>query len=166
MIYKMELDAESLYRFSIEINMLQGITSTKSTHPCLIDTGSANTFVPHDFAKQWFITTKATKEVLVGGHTYTATVMQAKSIFNLGGLKIRDVQVLSSRDFKGTLSRYILLGANILNNLKFTLDKRKGVFEFEEKIAPYRERCIQPYRYYFGENGEVLVEDIEEEVLF
>ena len=166
MTYKMKLNTKLLYRYIIEIDMLERITSRKALHQCIIDTGSANTFVPYGFAKQWFKPTKREKEVSVAGCTYLATVFQAKSIFNLGGLKIRNLQVLSSEKFTGTLKNYILIGANILNNLKFTLDKEEGIFEFEEKIASYRKDCIQPYRYYFGENGEVLVEDIEEEMFF
>jgi len=78
--------------------------------------------------------------------------------FDFGGYTASDVFVYAAR-FQRELKNRMLLGLNVLNNLRHTTDRVKGQFEFIECLPDSTPNKAFPYRNYFDDSGNYVMLD-------
>jgi hypothetical protein len=62
-------------------------------------------------------------------------------------------------EFQKELKDRMLLGLNVLNNLRYTIDRATGQFEFAEHLPKSLARSDFPYRNYFDDFGNYVMLD-------
>jgi predicted aspartyl protease len=122
----------------------------------IVDSGCANTLLPLWAAKRCGgIALPLKRAINIAGNSREA---QAYIIpkFEFGGYIASDVFVYAA-GFQEELKDRMLLGLNVLNNLRHTIDRAKGQFEFTECVPDWIPNKAFPYRNYFDDFGNYVM---------
>ena len=129
---------------------------TKFNVETIVDSGCANTLLPLWAAKRCGGLALPLKRVVnIAGNSREA---QAYIIpkFDFGGYTASDVFVYAA-GFQRELKNRMLLGLNVLNNLRHTIDRAKGQFEFIECLPDSIPNKSFPYLNYFDDFGNYVL---------
>ncbi|MCL2016125.1 MAG: aspartyl protease family protein [Defluviitaleaceae bacterium] len=121
----------------------------------IIDTGLRNTTCPLAIAKKYGKKKNHSQQLIIGGRTYTTTLYTLNYTY-FGDYLIKNLPVFVG-DFKGDLSRNIILGCSVLKNWDFKIKSSTNELFFKEISAKYNN--------FFDENGdytEILLEETDE----
>lgn len=129
----------------------------------IVDSGCVNTLLPLWVAMVCQgIALLMKRRISIAGNSREA---QAYIIpkFEIGGYTFSNVFVFAA-EFEKELEARMLLGLNVLNNLRHTTDRAKEQFEFIECIPNSIPNKSFPYRNYFDDFGNyvLLGDDIVE----
>ena len=81
--------------------------------------------------------------------------------FEFGGFMFTNVFVFAA-EFQRELKERMLLGLNVLNNLRYIVDRDAGEFQFIERLPKSLAQKNFPYRNYFDDFGNyVMLSDDE-----
>ena len=159
--------------YRVLINCIFRTKTTESSHDnvtdieAIVDSGCANTLLPLWVAKACGgLPLPMIRMVRVAGNTTKAQAFVIPEI-EIGDFTLKSVMVLAA-DFQGELEDRMLLGPNVMNNWRFTVDRsvgKTGVFEFEEKIPGIVPRKDVPYRNYFDNAGKYILLEGDETTL-
>jgi hypothetical protein len=122
----------------------------------IVDSGCANTLLPLCAAKKCGgIALPLKKYVNIAGNSREA---QAYIIpkFEFGGFMFTNVFAFVA-EFQRELKERMLLGLNVLNNLRYTVDRDAGEFEFVERLPKSLKQKNFPYRNYFDDFGNYVM---------
>lgn len=144
------------YNLNIHTNAKHRIYVTaliKYIHPAkelnevrvMVDTGCYNTMVPLWMAKRTGYNLGINRSVVIGGTTGTGQ-LYALNMLHFGGCVIERAVVLAY-PFPAANELYdtILLGTNIFNNWRYTIDRETGTFTFTENLPHFLPNKINPY---------------------
>jgi hypothetical protein len=126
------------------------------TVDAIVDSGCVNTLLPLWVAmKCQAIALPMKRRINIAGNSREA---QAYIIpkFEIGGYTFSNVFVFAA-EFEKELKNRMLLGLNVLNNLRHTTDRAKEQFEFIECIPNSIPNKSFPYRNYFDDFGNYVL---------
>jgi len=123
---------------------------------CVIDTGCQTTMLDMDLAKRFGEKLEETTIINLAKKQYIA---QAYSIHKLliGGLELNNVFVFAVQyDITNELYYGMLLGLNVLNNLRYCIDRNENTIGIKENIFKGVPDKNYPYMHWFriDENNE------------
>lgn len=122
----------------------------------IVDSGCANTLLPLKFAKKSEgIALPLKKKISIAGNSGEAQAYIIPKI-EFGGHEFTQVFVFAA-NYRNELSERMLLGLNVLNNLRYTVDRTAGQFEFVENISDSLPSKKFPYRNYFDDFGKYVM---------
>ena len=146
-----------MYRTRIDSKFFQPDGSKKTfVVETIVDSGCANTLLPLKVAQRCGgIALPLKKAVNIAGNSREA---QAYIIpkFEFGGFVFTNVFVFAA-EFQKELRNRMLLGLNVLNNLRYMVDRDAGNFEFIERLPKSLPRNDVPYRNYFDDLGNYVM---------
>ncbi|MCL1997667.1 MAG: retroviral-like aspartic protease family protein [Turicibacter sp.] len=126
----------------------------------LLDTGAFNTTISKNLAANYATPTAKQVTVKIGGFSGKVPVCIIHKL-KIGNFVMENVAALSISFDSSELQDHILIGANILNNWRFTLCRHDNEMEVSEKILPSAPTKF-PYRYYHNSKGEIIALQITE----
>ena len=122
----------------------------------IIDSGCINTLLPLRVAhKSGGIALPLKKQINIAGNSREANAYIIPK-FEFGGYVFTHVFVFAA-DYQKELKNRMLLGLNVLNNLRYTVDRAAGQFEFVELLPESLARKDFPYRNYFDDYGNYVM---------
>jgi hypothetical protein len=122
----------------------------------IVDSGCANTLLPLKFARRCGgIALPLKKTVNIAGNSREAQAYIIPKL-EIGGFVFTNIFVFAA-EFQRELSERMLLGLNVLNNLRYTVDRDAGEFEFAERLPKSLAQNNFPYRNYFDDFGNYVM---------
>ena len=122
----------------------------------IVDSGCANTLLPLWVAQECGgIELPLKKEINIAGNSRVAQAYMIPKL-EFGGCVFTNVFVFAA-EFRRELKERMLLGLNVLNNLRYTVDRDAGDFEFTERLPKSLPKMEFPYRNYFDDNGDYVM---------
>ena len=122
----------------------------------IVDSGCVNTLLPLWVAIECQgLALPMKRRINIAGNSRVA---QAYIIpkFEIGGYIFTNIFVYAA-EFEKELEDRMLLGLNVLNNLRHTIDRSKGQFEFIECLPDSIPNKSFPYRNYFDDFGNYVL---------
>lgn len=155
-MYIVKLD-DIMYRTRFKCNFYRSAASTDTFKiETIVDSGCANTLLPLKVAHQCGgIALPLKKEVNIAGNSREACAYIIPKL-EFGGYIFTHVFVFAA-EFQRELKHRMLLGLNVLNNLRYTVDRDAGLFEFVERLPKSLKRKDFPYRNYFDDFGNYVM---------
>ena len=141
MSYTLPLSKELPHRIACHIHF------RKDKAECIIDTACMNTLIPLFLAKKHGRRLNKTHTVVVGGGVYEATAYSFDNI-TLGGYRIPRL-VAFCANYTGILKTNVLLGLNVLNNLRYTISRNQDTFDFDINIWSLVQDKPYPFAMFF-----------------
>lgn len=122
----------------------------------MIDTGCYNTMIPLWVAQHTGYDLGINRAVAIGGSVGVGR-LYALDHLTIGGCAMHRVVVLAYPFTRGNeLYDTLLLGTNVLNNWKFTIDRKESRFSFTENFPAWLPNQANPYQNYFNEQHEYV----------
>ena len=148
-----------VYRTRFKCNFYHSGESNKTfLVEVIVDSGCANTLLPLRVAHQCGgVELPLKKEVNIAGNSREANAYIIPKL-EFGGHEFNHVFVYAA-EFQRELKHRMLLGLNVLNNLRYTVDRSSGEFEFIERIPKSLTNKDFPYRNYFDDFGNYVMLD-------
>jgi len=155
-VYIAKLD-DIIYRTRFKCNFYHSAVSVSTFKiETIVDSGCANTLLPLKVAQQCGgIALPLKKEVSIAGNSREAQAYIIPKL-EFGGFVFTHIFVFAA-EFQRELKHRMLLGLNVLNNLRYTVDRAAGEFEFVERLPESLTRKDFPYRNYFDDFGNYVM---------
>ncbi|MCL2189786.1 MAG: retroviral-like aspartic protease family protein [Defluviitaleaceae bacterium] len=155
-MYIAKLNATVMYRTRFESKFYVGNTAEVFAVETILDSGCANTMLPLRFAKKsGGLALPLKKNINIAGNSGEAQGYIIPKI-EIGGYVFTDVFVYAA-NYRNELSDKMLLGLNVINNLRYTIDRAAGNLEFTERLHDSLPNQAFPYRNYFDDVGNYVM---------
>jgi predicted aspartyl protease len=155
MSYKVRLIREEQHRLKFYSSIYCNDTSDMDRITVMLDTGCYNSLIPLMRANISGIPVNMKRPIAIGS-SVVETEAYIINMLKIGELEIKSVFMLAA-PFKSELADTILLGLNVLNNLKYTIHKKDDIIELEESYPAVIPNKTNPYRNYFDKNGKYVL---------
>ena len=143
------LEGHSRLRMSVSVKNKAG---TQKKIPCLIDTGCATTMLDITLAKRFGEILPETQSIGLGSRRYLAQAYKLEGLL-IGSLELNSVFVLAARyDITEEIYSGMLLGLNVLNNLRYCVDRNENTISIQENIFSGIPDKNYPYMHWFRKN--------------
>lgn|GEM_PF-1064958 len=155
-----------MYRTRFECKFHVANTSEVFAVETILDSGCANTMLPLRFAKKsGGIALPLKKEINIAGNSGEAQAYIIPKI-EINGYILTHIFVFAA-NYRKELYDKMLLGLNVLNNLRYTVDRAAGKLEFIESVPESIPGKAFPYRNYFDDFGNyvMLTDNFIEDVI-
>jgi len=140
------------YKASAEIYNIQKKAFDKVT--LFFDLGCYNTLIPKDIAVIAGHPLGFTREYRIGGAVVEAEAYSIEKIM-LKDYAIERV-VAFAADYTGEFSSDILIGTNVMNNWKMTIDRKANLFQFTENPPDNLPNKKYIYQNFFDTKGNYM----------
>ena len=128
----------------------------------LLDTGAFNTLIHAGLVKYHGVMLPQTLKTSIGGYSGNANICVLQKL-QMGGHVLEKVVALAV-PFQGELKDHILLGANVINNWKFTVSRLEHEIHVTEQFSSSALERQYPYRYCYDNTGHIMAfQDFESE---
>ena len=145
MLYTLPLNREYTHRIACHIHF-----KTQEVQ-CIVDTGCMNTLVPLQFAQKYGNKLNKSYTVVVGGKIYSSVAYSFDSV-TLAGYHIPKLLAFCA-NYTGALRRSVLLGLNVMNNLKYTISRNQNTLDFEIDLWNSVKDKKYPFTMFFDMNN-------------
>ena len=143
------LEGHSRQRISVSLKNKAGRQEKIS---CMLDTGCATTMLDIDLAHTYGEKLLETQAIGLGSTRYLAQAYKLEG-FLLGNLELKNVFVLAAQfDIANELYYGMLLGLNVLNNLRYCVDRNENTISIQENIFSGIPDKNYPYMHWFRKN--------------
>ena len=145
--FSIDLDKTKAFRyaFSVKLWNIESKRYSKNKN-VMLDTGAFNTIINKEFAPLYAKILKGETHVALGGYVGKANYCIIKKM-NINGHIIENIGALAV-PFDGELKYHVLIGANTINNWKFTISRQ------ENNLSATEQRTN--YRYCYNSKGQVM----------
>ena len=136
--------------------VLQNKTGHEAKIKCLIDTGCSTTMLDADLAKRFGAKLEESTAINLSNKQYVAQAYRIHKLL-IGSLELVNVFVFAAQfDIANELYYGMLLGLNVLNNLRYCVDRNENTISIQENIFNGIPDKNYPYLHWFriNENNE------------
>jgi len=156
----LELLPKSKNRYRVRANIFNIKNKLFEKVTLFFDTGCYNTLVPKDVAITSGYPLNFKHSYKIGGGIVEAEAYLIEMIM-LGGFAIKRI-VAFAADYTGEFSSNILIGTNVMNNWKMTIDRKANLFQFCENPPDDLPNKEHIYQNYFDKQGNYMyAQDME-----
>jgi len=120
----------------------------------LLDTGCYNTMIPKEFAVRYGRSLGFKRKYKIGGDNIEAEAYSIEKI-KLKDFAIERV-VAFAADYSGEFASDILIGTNVMNNWKMTIDRKANLFSFSENPPDDLPNKTHIYQNFFDTKGNYV----------
>ena len=154
----LELLAESKHRYRILADLYNRLSSKYLEVTLFLDLGCYNTLIPKSLAEISGRSLGFKRSYKIGGNIIEAEAYSIEKIM-LKDFAIERV-VAFAADYTGEFSSDILIGTNVMNNWKMTIDRKANLFSFSENPPDDLPNKEHIYQNFFDTKGNyVLAQD-------
>ena len=137
---------------------LQNKTGHEVDIDCLIDTGCKTTMLDIRLAAQYGEKLLETATVNLTNRQYIAQAYRIHRLL-IGGLELKNVFVFAAQyDIANELYSGMLLGLNVLNNLRYCVDRNENTISIKENIFSGVPDKSYPYSHWFDVKSNEYVQ--------
>jgi len=156
----LELLPHVKHRYKIGANLYNRLNNNYVTVDLFLDLGCYNTLIPKSLAVLSGHPLRFKREYRIGG-----AVVEAEA-YSIEKIMIKDFTlehvIAFAADYTGEFSSDILIGTNVMNNWKMTIDRKANLFTFSENPPDDLPNKIHIYQNYFDAVGNyIYVQDSE-----
>ena len=145
---------EFKHRYKIVAKLYDRLNDSFSEVDLFLDLGCYNTLIPKSLAVNSGHPLGFKREYRIGG-----TVVEAEA-YSIEKIMIKDFAiervVAFAADYTGEFASDILIGTNVMNNWKMTIDKKENLFSFSENPPDDLPNKVNIYQNYFDAVGNYI----------
>jgi len=156
----LELLPEFKHRYKFEARLYDKLNSRFSKVKLFLNSGCYNTLIPKRLAVLSGQPLGFKREYRIGG-----TVVEAEA-YSIEKIMLKDFAlervIAFAADYTGEFASDILIGTNVMNNWKMTIDKKANLFTFSENPPDDLPNKKHIYQNFFDTKGNyIYVQDSE-----
>ena len=154
MSYSVTFDKNVPHRILFSSYIFDKNSDISKSIQTMMDTGCYNSMIPIKRAMISGTPLGMMRKIVIGANVIDTEAYIIDKL-NVGSFTMRNVFMFAGT-FKGELADTILLGLNVLNNWKYTVNRKESFLDFEENLPDMIPNKAKPYQNYFDKEGKYV----------